>query len=88
MRDLDDVPDELLTSFMRKTALDMAFDERHDISPVILFKAFNKFFVVRRTFNILGEMLAMFDEIDSTSFSNHEKNVVLRFTCCGADYPE
>jgi hypothetical protein len=88
VRDLDDVPDELFTSLMRETALDMAFDERHDGSPVVLFKTFNKVFVVRRTLDILGKMLTMLDEINSASFANHEKNVFLRFTRRGANHPE
>lgn len=88
VRDLDDVPDELFTSFLRKTALDMAFDERHNISPTDLFKTFNQFFIVRRTLDILRKVFAVFDEIDSTSLANHEKDVILRFTCRGADHPE
>jgi hypothetical protein len=88
VRDLDDVPDKLFTSLMRETGLDMAFDERHDGSPVVLFKTLNKFFVVRRTLDIFGKMLTVLDEVDSASFANHEKNVVLRLARRGADHPE
>jgi hypothetical protein len=88
VRDLDDVPDELFTSFLRKTDFDVAFDERHNISPSDLFKTFNQFFIVRGALNVLWKMLAMFNEIDSTSLANHEKDVILRFTCRGADHPE
>jgi hypothetical protein len=51
-----------------------------------LFEAFDEFFVVRRTFDILRKMLAMFDEVDSPPFANDEEDVILRFTCFGTDY--
>jgi hypothetical protein len=53
-----------------------------------LFEAFDEFFVVRCTFDILRKVLAMFDEVDASSFAYHQKDVVLRLTCCGTDHPQ
>lgn len=88
VRDLDDVLDELFTLNLRQTVLDMAFDKRHDILQMPLFEAVDEFFVVRSAFYILRKVLAVFDEIYSPSFADHEKYVVPGLTCCRADHAQ
>src|SRR6478672_10004455 len=54
---------------------------------VLLFQARNQVFVAGRTFGVVRQMLAVLDEVDSTSFSNDEEDVVLRFASRLADDP-
>jgi hypothetical protein len=46
---------------------------------VLLFQARDQVFVAGRTFGVVRQMLAVLDKVDSTSFSNDEEDVVLRF---------
>jgi hypothetical protein len=54
----------------------------------LLFQARDQVFVAGRTFGVVRQMLAVLDEVDSTSFSNDEEDVVLQFARRLADDPE
>src|SRR5579864_2090996 len=58
------------------------------VSRHSLFQTIDQVFVVRGTFDIFRKMLAVLDEIDPATFTNHKKNVVFRCSRRFADHTQ
>jgi hypothetical protein len=53
-----------------------------------LLQTFDKFLVIRRSLNVFGKVLSVLDEVDASTFANHEEDVILGLTRCFADYAQ